>query len=341
MRRAVAILLLVLAGCGDDDPAGTDAASSDAALPDAALPDASPDASLDFPDWLSQAGLFSDPASHTVTPRALLFTPTYALWSDAASKRRWLLLPEGGQIDSSDPDHWRLPVGTRLFKEFSRGGVLLETRLILRTGPGPMDYRMGAYIWLPDGSDARFTPAGASNVNGTTHDVPSADTCWSCHVGEPGRALGLSAVQLSHATPPSVASLQAAGLLTTPVPTWTVPGDAVVSAALGSLHANCGHCHSDTGSARPDVDQILRLSLAETTPAATAIYRTTVGVAPTRFMRAGLTARVAPGAPAASAVLYRMQQRGDTAQMPPLATEVVDASGIAAVTAWIQSLPPP
>jgi len=41
-------------------------------------------------------------------------------------KRRWLRLPTGTAIDKSDPDHWQFPVGTQLWKQFSRGDVLLE-----------------------------------------------------------------------------------------------------------------------------------------------------------------------------------------------------------------------
>ena len=57
----------------------------------------------------------------------------------------------------------------------------------------------------------------------------------------------------------------------------TAPGPPAVAAALGYLHANCGHCHSETGIARPDTDQILRLSVGESTPEATRAYQTTIG----------------------------------------------------------------
>ena len=47
---------------------------------------------------------------------------------------------------------------------------------------------------------------------------------------------------------------------------------------------------------------------------------------------------VAPGDPAASAIIHRMGQRGVAEQMPPLATEFIDTAGIEQETAWIQSL---
>ena len=49
--------------------------------------------------------------------------------------------------------------------------------------------------------------------------------------------------------------------------------------------------------------------------------------------------RVAPGQPDQSAVIARMSARGDMNQMPPLATEIVDATGLDAIRQWIAGLP--
>ena len=112
----------------------------------------------DPPMWLSQTGLYADIASATLAEHVHPYTPVYQLWSDTAVKRRFLYLPQSTspacQIDTSDMDHWELPVGTQVFKEFSLGGVLLETRLIERFGPGPSDFWMGAFVWSADASDA-------------------------------------------------------------------------------------------------------------------------------------------------------------------------------------------
>jgi hypothetical protein len=309
-------LLILAVACGD--PAGDDGPVDaapvvvfDAAVPDAGPPDATP-------ARLSETRLYADFAAKEIAPDMTPFTPAYVLWSDGADKRRWIRLPPGTAIDKTDPDHWRFPVGTEVYKEFSRGGVPLETRLIRRTGEGSEDYWMGSFVWLDDGSDAVYAPDGAENIRGTDHDAPSTTRCWSCHTGEPGRVLGFSAIQQG-----------------------TAPGDDRTAAALGYLHANCGHCHSDTGIARPDTTQILRLSVAETTPQATRIYLTTVGVPLDRFHDDAATLRIAPGNPAASGIIVRMSARGDTKQMPPFATEHVDEAGTDLVRAWIASLPAP
>ena len=355
------LLLFALAvGCGDDatvaagdggssfdgrarDDAAADSGSDeDAAAPIDAGWDAGPPPRMPPYDFLSETGLYADIVAKRPSDDALAFAPGFVLWSDGADKQRWIFLPAGERIDTSDPDHWEMPVGTRLFKEFSRDGVRLETRLIERvddTGSPLVDWWMGAFVWSDDEADAAFAEEGAEDVRGTTHDVPSAMRCFTCHNGEPGKVLGLSAVQMSaSAAIPGLDGLSALGLLTDAPPSYAVPGDATVAAALGYLHANCGHCHNEHGTARPDTAMMLRLSVAELALEETAIYTTTVGIALDRFRDPSFTHRVVPGDPAASALLFRMEQRGDRAQMPPIATEAVDPVGVAAVSAFIAGL---
>jgi mono/diheme cytochrome c family protein len=248
--------------------------------------------------WLSETGLYADIASKRVAEQLMPFKPAFALWTDAAEKQRWLYLPDGQRIDRSDMDHWRFPIGTVAFKEFSRDGKRLETRVIARLSEA--EYFMGAFAWNEDESDARYVPDGMQNVRGTDHDVPSAGQCGTCHNGEPGKLLGFSAVQQADVFAP--------------------PGDAVTANALGYLHANCAHCHNPNGSARPDTDMNLRLSVRDTEPSATAAYRTVVG------KRAEL-------------LIDRMRSREPRTQMPPLGTEHVDARGVAAVQAWLARSP--
>ncbi len=347
-RSIAAATLLLLAGaaggCGGDGSAAlVDAGGADGS---ALVVDGAPPADADSNRYLSQTGLYADIATQTFAPDLLEFEPRYKLWSDGAEKRRWLRLPAGARIDTSDLEHWLLPVGAQLFKEFrAPDGTLLETRLIehvASTGNDALDYWMGAFAWRADASDAVFVPDGASNVNGTQHDVPTASNCRTCHQGEPGHALGLSALQLFGPGPGvRLADLTQRGLLSNAPPAdaaYVVPGDATTAAALGYIHANCGHCHNPRGAARPDVDMTLRLDLVAATPEATTIYRNTVSVPLFRFSHDGYTVRVSPGDPAASAILFRMSIRGVGQQMPPLATEVPDPSGLTSVSSWISSL---
>ena len=298
---------------------------------------------------LSETGLFAGPGfgptGKEVAPGLQGFQPAFQLWSDGADKRRWVSLPPSTRIDTSEMDHWVFPVGTRLWKEFSHGGVRLETRLIERYGDGPEDYWMGAFVWTADQSEAVLAVDGALDINGTAHDAPAAKLCGSCHRGETGRVLGVSAIQLSHPGPGlTVDGLAQAGLLSHPpaAPASFGPEtDPTTRAALGYLHANCGHCHNPQGASWPDTQVVLRLSVAERVPQTTALWKTVVGQRLTYWRHPTLTHRVVAGQPEASALWARMNSRGSRDQMPSLATERVDNAGLAALAAWIAALPDP
>lgn len=299
------------------------------------------------PPTLDATGLYSDFASKTLAPYVQDFSVAFTLWSDGSDKTRWVYIPECTPIDTSDMDHWVLPVGTRFWKQFVFQGVLVETRLEHKFGPGPQDWLFATYQWDLAGQTATLLVDGLEDANGTTHDIPPTKACMSCHGGLPERSLGFGAFQLSHSGPgATIASLSAAGKLTVPAPQgFAPPGDPTIQAALGYMHANCGHCHFDAATAPPGFD--LRLLVSQTTPEQTGAYITAVGQTLADFSAPGVTHRVAAGDPAASGVIYRMFHRGDgdvpaegdVVQMPPLASEIIDDQGVQIVSDWILGLP--
>jgi hypothetical protein len=287
---------------------------------------------------LSETGLYRDIARKELASDLIDFAPAHVLWSDGADKDRYLRLPEGTRIDTSDMDHWRLPVGAQLFKSFSVGGMVIETRLIERiaaTGDRDDDFWVGAFVWRADDSDADFAADGAEDARGTDHDVPDVKTCWLCHRGQPGAALGVQALQLSN-DDDTIGALAASDLLSDPPDgSFSAPGTGTVQAALGYLHANCGHCHNPLGAARVDTDMDLQLSVFDRVPEDTRTYRTTVGVELEYFESDDYVYRVVAGDPAASGLLHRMTIRGDDVAMPPAGTEQIDPAGLALVGDWI------
>jgi hypothetical protein len=325
---------------GADDPGGSRLADAPVELPP-------PPAPYPRPTYqhLAETGLFDDATALHVATDLVAFEPTYKLWSDGADKRRWVRLPPGTQIDTSDMDHWVFPVGTKLWKEFSLGGVLLETRLVERYGSGPEDYWLGAFVWNAAGTDAVLAVDGQNDINGTTHDAPAQKDCGVCHRGDVGRVLGLSAIQMSRDTnPPALRELASMRWLSNPPADprgFPVPGDATTATALGYLHANCGHCHNENGTSWPDTQMVLRLVVADRDAATSGVFASIVGKDVNYWRGGAITKRVAPGAPDMSALVVRMSARGTKDEMPPLATEIVDADGLAAVRAWIAALPAP
>jgi mono/diheme cytochrome c family protein len=294
---------------------------------------------------LSETGLYADLIARTLAPGVRGFEPAFELWSDGASKARWIALPEGATVDTSDMNRWSFPVGTRVWKEFSLDGTQLETRLIERYGGGPSDYWMGAFLWQDDGSDAVLSEEGAENLLGTEHDAPARERCSACHNGEPGRLLGFSALQLTGSRAElDLAALAAEGWLSAPPPDdarYAIAGDAASVAALGYLHANCGNCHNPRGAAWPDTQMLLRLDVEASAVQSAPVVDSLVGqrLQYYRDQDGAITQRVVPGHPESSGLIARMQVRGPREQMPPLATEQVDTAGVDIVSRWIASLP--
>ena len=149
------------------------------------------------PARLSETGLYTDVGADTLAPGVMPYRPAFELWSDGASKRRWIALPPGTRIDTSDMDSWQFPVGTKLWKELARDGIRIETRLLQRTGPRQGDWATMAYLWNDTNTEATAVPDGIEDARGTSHDIPAANECNGCHGGRPSRVLGFSAIQLS------------------------------------------------------------------------------------------------------------------------------------------------
>ncbi len=304
---------------------------------------APPDLDPSYPPTLSATGLYANGAGGALAASVVPYSVLFPLWSDGAEKRRYIALPDCSTIDSSDMDHWQLPVGARVWKEFIVDGKKLETRFIKRFGPNSADFVMVSYEWNDAGNEAFPRPDGVVDASGTTHDIPAQWECSVCHERLPSRLLGFGAVELSHTDPGwNVGSLSAAGRLSVPAQNYVVPGDATTRAALGYLHANCGICHNATSEGIPFARTYdLRLSVDEKTVAQTGAMTTAVNVPVEEFAHVGITHRIKGGDPTSSCIAYRMSQRGSSDQMPPFGTKLIDPKGIAAVNAWIVGLPPP
>jgi hypothetical protein len=290
------------------------------------------------PARLSETGLYEHPAEQTVAADVLAYAPQFQLWSDGAEKRRWAWFPPGAQIDDTDMDAWVFPQGTKFWKEFTRDGVRVETRLLQKVGPGDDDWVALAYLWDKQQRDAYATPYGAIDALGTPHNVPASSECPACHGGRKSFVLGFSAIQLSQPAQSGeadLARLVEANLLSVqPAGSFAVPGNDSERQALGYLHANCSHCHNQNRPKRhgarcfdPKKPFDFSLSVAALgSPTETATYRSAIDSV------------IKPGRPGKSRLIELVSKRGFGAQMPPLATERVDHAAVTLLSQWIQEL---
>lgn len=319
-------------------------------------------------EFLSQTGLYADIATEELAPGVQLYTPQFELWTDGAAKRRWVYIPEGTQIDTSNIDDWKFPIGTKIWKEFSRDGIRIETRLIEklpreRASEGFEGWLSIAYVWLDDQSDAKATPEGLENAKGTPHDVPDQETCGDCHDMRLEKPLGFSAIQLAHdGEGLTLTKMAEQGLLSAP-PTvaLAVPGTPEQRELLGYFHANCGHCHRERAPTNNRVASLklwlesTQLNSFEESDA----YLSLVNHATESAHGSRYPYRIHGGEPEQSELLRRLLFRvnggdsthaGDTSAMmldeedvpmPPIGTELAYEPAITAIREWIEALPPP
>jgi hypothetical protein len=316
-----------------------------------------------LPQRLSETGLFVAGSTTEIRPDLLAFSPQYPLWSDGATKRRWIYLPPGSFIDASQPNAWEFPRGTRLWKEFSLGRRI-ETRFIERLSDG--SWRFAAYEWNEAGSEAVLAPPedGAFvQLSERHYAIPSESDCRACHEGAPVPVLGFSALQLSpdrdplapHAEPwvtghNDLRSLVAKGWLRNlpqkllDNPPRIAAASPAERAALGYMHGNCGHCHAKPSDSGASVPVGVLLAQDVTDPeSADKVLRTLVGTSSRfRLSSAGDANRiVASGESHLSVLPLRMRSRDMRVQMPPLGTQISDTEALALIERWIDhDLPP-
>jgi len=309
-----------------------------------------------LPRLLSETGLFAAGSTTDVRAGVIAFAPQYPLWSDGTRKQRWISLPRGRAIDAAKPDAWQFPVGTRLWKEFGYG-ARIETRMIERLADG--SWRFASYAWNADGSDAVLVPEKGAVVLAAgapygRYSVPSRNDCLACHDGPAVPVLGFSALQLSpdrdplapHADAPrpeltDLHSLVAQGRIVNLPPALLAAPPRIAArtpterAALGYLHANCGHCHNAAG-ALDGLDLVLSQPAQARADSAGQTLHSLLGHS-SRFRPSGTTTaqRVAADDSGAHMLTLRMKSESPMARMPPLGVRVIDSEGVALVERWL------
>ena len=339
------LCFVLVAACGDNR------SNVDAKVGDGPA-DVATDGNQLTPDTLFGTGLCVDKACTQISADVHAYTPRFGLWADTAAKRRWIYLPPGNQIDTTDMDHWVFPQGTKFWKEFTRGAVRVETRYIVKVGPGNTvnDWFYVAYQWNATEDDTIAVPSGVVNANGTAHDIPPRYLCKNCHENfQPTRILGFGAIQLdfANATAGEIDldhAVTSALLTTNPPgassPHYPLPGTSTDQAALGYMHANCGHCHNPTSNVflSNNVTMFLRLDVGALSAVnATPAYTTAVNQDPKFGIGSG-TKLIVPMDLVNSIVIIRFESTNPAVWMPAAGHKTMDPTGDAALRAWIAGL---
>ncbi len=308
---------------------------------------------------LSDYGLFADPGkqipSQNVHPYDLI-TP---LFTDYASKYRFVYVPPGRRVNYTDREVFDFPVGTVLVKTFAypadlrkpeQNVRLIETRLLIRQDTG---WRAWAYVWNEQGNDAKLKLAGkrlAVDVTGwdgnplsIDYAVPNANQCKGCHaLNKSITPIGPNARNLNreYGSQNQIEAWVAKGLLFDVPPIgdvpravdWTDASASLDGRARSYLDVNCAHCHRDGGAAS---NSGLFLTDDESNAQSWGYLKRPVAAG---RGSGGLEYDIEPGSPERSILLFRMKSLDPGIMMPELGRSTVHSEAITMLEAWIDQM---
>jgi uncharacterized repeat protein (TIGR03806 family) len=318
-----------------------------------------------LPKRLRETFLFTDVPSLTPAANLVPYDVSSPLWSDGASKKRWIRLPAGQKVAVLADGSLKLPVGTVFVKQFDLPDGFtvngrtrhLETRVMVVGNDTTYGY---TFRWNAAGTDANLVSDGADetltdSVTGESRNwhYPSFGQCWSCHRNgwndvfntqrtDKYRILGFTAAQLSGRSalaakgvfdPADVAKMPAV------IPSPSDTTKTLEERAFAYLAANCSPCHHENGSYVGGGETWLA-GYGAGTVAARHLDQPANNYPMT--VRLGIPGGklIAPGNPAASVLLARIKSNNPDLRMPPIARNVVDPTGAALIEQWIASMTP-
>jgi uncharacterized repeat protein (TIGR03806 family) len=317
-----------------------------------------------FPKNLSAWHLFKE-SRNGLEPNThvLPYDLNTPLFSDYASKYRFVWMPAGTAAQYRDDVVFDFPVGTILSKSFAfpsddhhfGAERIVETRLLVHTRDGWVAL---PYIWNEDQTDAelRLVPDpvtihftdSARKAHDFTYQIPNANECAQCHdnnkqllpIGPKARNLNKEYRYADGKANQLVRWTESGYLRGAPAPDaaprlaqWNEPTTGTLAErAAAYLDNNCAHCHQPGGTAGyTGVD--FRAGHFDPAKAGFCKHPNSAG-----NMR-DLQYDVVPGDPEQSILIYRLASTAPKVMMPQIGRDVVHVEGLALMTEWIASLP--
>lgn len=318
-------------------------------------------------DWqpaekLSAYGLFrGNGATQEPADGVVPYDLATPLFSDYATKYRFVRVPPGASAAYHETDVFEFPVGTIIAKTFAflhdlrepaRGQRLIETRLLIHKPDGWIGL---PYVWNDEQTEAVLQVGGATREvhwvhrDGTErangYAIPNVNQCMGCHenkkvmrpIGPKARNLNKDFTyasgaenQLTHWAKAGVLHDAPAPEQAPRLPTWNDPTSGTLdSRARAWLENNCAHCHNPDGPARTSG---LDLMATQTDP-----YKNGVHKPPVAAGRGsgGRFFDIVPGKPDESILTYRIESTELGVMMPELGRRLVDEEGVALIREWI------
>ena len=343
MRNSLIIaVVLILCGCKEES------STPDRLQPERIIADA-----IEHPEQarygklkLSDYGFFTGELRHlepgeNVVPYAV----NAPLFSDYATKKRFIYLPEGTAMSFHPKEAFAFPDGAILIKNFmytdeqvEGDDRIIETRLLLKENG---EWSALPYIWNNAQTEAFLDVTGAKRTvhltdrEPFTYVVPNFKQCKTCHdLNGQFTPIGPTARQLDNGK--RLHTWENSGILKT-----IDAHDGPVLAdyhneqidlnhrARSYLDGNCGYCHRPGGSAKNS-----GLDLRMYSPSSFALGVMKGPVAAGKGS-GGRAYDIVPGKPEQSILHYRMNATDPAVMMPELGRTLIHAEGVQLIEEWI------
>ncbi|QQX78692.1 hypothetical protein JK628_14055 [Shewanella sp. KX20019] len=322
---------------------------------------------------LSQYGLFIDPSIPTIDPIApgISYQLATQLFSNYASKHRFIFVPPGEKIAYHSSDTFEMPIGTVLVKTFSlpfdtqvlgaSNEVLIETRLLIHREAG---WTTLPYIWK--NNQATLQQAGMDIPHSLNHQgnqetfdyhVPSRAECKICHQSTFAsddqtvriRPIGIKAhllnLDINHQGQSSNQLLHWQQLnMLSGLPKLSEVGKtadildqsaSLTTRAKGYLDINCAHCHNSDGFASISG---LRLGFYVDHTS----YQYGICKQPPGWDGGakGLSYDIIPSDGEHSILVYRQELNEPKDRMPPIGRAITHTEAVTVIKDWIDAMAP-
>lgn len=307
-----------------------------------------------LPEKLSQTGIFSNLNNLTTNPGIIPYDVNNPLWSAGTLKKRWVALPNDGNVNSNSEKidykangDWGFPEGTVFIKHFGHpDGKKLETRVWINGTDG--NWFGATYKWNNNGTEANLLTNGEEeklSIEGETFNYlyPSVSQCGTCHTSSAGWVLGFNTQQLNkNVFYPSTGlvgnqleTLNHLGFIpsvnTNTVLTAAALNDNSASLELRArsyLESNCAHCHQP-GGVRGAFDARIVTAL-NNQGLINGTVEDNLGISGAKV--------IVPQDLSKSALYQRMKTEDECCLMPQLGRGRMDKEGLQTIANWINSI---
>lgn len=292
----------------------------------------------------------------------LPFQPASQLFTDYASKKRFIWMPDGASGNYvSDNKVINFPNGTVLIKNFYYENVLpsntkkiIETRLMIKK---PEGWIFANYIWNEEQTEATYNETGGF-LNGlefvhngqtktANYRIPSKSECTTCHsnneaivpIGPKPQNLNF-AINFADGNKNQLQKLKDFGYINNEIPAnivstvdYTDTSKSLDLRARSYLDINCTHCHTQGGFSQT---YPVKYDFTQTPN-----YYDLGFCQETNFMLnffpEGVNKIIYPGDHLQSIIHYRMAATHGPIVMPYIGRSIVHEEGVNLVDNWINS----